>query len=120
MKKSILIIVENMPVPFDTRVWKEATSLQKNGYEVDVLCPQGQGRMSGRTRCSKGWRSYRHPMPKEGNGALGYMLRIQLRIVLGVPVFVVDLSPAWVSGHSRLQSSRRHFFESRCRSSFWG
>ena len=28
MKKKILIIVENLPVPFDTRVWKEALSLR--------------------------------------------------------------------------------------------
>ena len=31
MKRKILIIVENLPVPFDTRVWKEATSLRENG-----------------------------------------------------------------------------------------
>lgn len=39
----MLIIVENLPVPFDTRVWKEAVSLQASGYEVTVLCPQGRG-----------------------------------------------------------------------------
>ena len=36
-KKKVLIIVENLPVPFDTRVWKEASSLRGNGYEVTVL-----------------------------------------------------------------------------------
>ena len=43
MKRKILIIVENMPVPFDTRVWKEASSLHNNGYFVSVLCPKGKG-----------------------------------------------------------------------------
>ena len=40
MKKKILIIVENAPVPFDTRVMKEAVSLHEAGYEVTVLCPR--------------------------------------------------------------------------------
>ena len=43
MKRKVLIIVENLPVPFDSRVWKEATSLYKDGYEVTVLCPRGKG-----------------------------------------------------------------------------
>ena len=38
--KSILIIVQNLPVPFDRRVWQEATSLQKAGFQVAVICPK--------------------------------------------------------------------------------
>jgi hypothetical protein len=34
--KKVLIIVENLPVPFDRRVWMEATTLQKAGYEVNL------------------------------------------------------------------------------------
>jgi len=37
MKRRVLIIVENLPVPFDGRVWKEALSLHENGYVVTVL-----------------------------------------------------------------------------------
>jgi glycosyltransferase involved in cell wall biosynthesis len=40
-KKRILIIVENLPVPFDRRVWLESTTLKASGYEVSVICPQG-------------------------------------------------------------------------------
>ena len=39
MDRKILIIVENLPVPFDTRVWQEATTLAANGYTVSVICP---------------------------------------------------------------------------------
>ena len=39
-KKKILIIVQNLPVPFDRRVWMEATSLQKEGFVVSVICPK--------------------------------------------------------------------------------
>jgi hypothetical protein len=35
--KKVLIIVENLPVPLDFRVWKEARSLREAGYEVIVL-----------------------------------------------------------------------------------
>ncbi|NEQ16445.1 MAG: glycosyltransferase WbuB, partial [Moorea sp. SIO3E2] len=39
----VLIIVENLPVPFDRRVWMEATSLQKAGYQVNTISPKGNG-----------------------------------------------------------------------------
>jgi glycosyltransferase involved in cell wall biosynthesis len=40
-KGRILIIVENLPVPFDRRVWLESTTLRSAGYDVSVICPQG-------------------------------------------------------------------------------
>lgn len=72
MKKKILIVVENASVPFDTRVWKEALSLHEAGYEVTVLCPKMKGAEQG-YEISRGVRIYRHPMPKERNGALAYL-----------------------------------------------
>ncbi len=71
MKRKILIIVENLPVPFDTRVWKEASSLQANGYEVTVLCPRGKG-YERNHEVIDGVHIYRHPLPNEGNSPLGY------------------------------------------------
>jgi glycosyltransferase involved in cell wall biosynthesis len=78
--KKILIIVENIPVPFDTRVWKEATSLQTNGYEVTVLSPRAKG-------CSEPYQFlenvhiYRHPTAKEGNSPLGYLFEYGYALV---------------------------------------
>jgi glycosyltransferase involved in cell wall biosynthesis len=72
VKKKILIIVENLPVPFDGRVWKEACSLHKNGYEVTVLCPKGKGYSKG-YELLEGIHIYRHPMPREGNTPAGYL-----------------------------------------------
>ena len=72
MKKKILIIVENLPVPFDSRVWKEACSLRKAGYEVTVLCPRGK-EYDQVYEHMQGIHIYRHPMPKEGNSPLGYL-----------------------------------------------
>jgi glycosyltransferase involved in cell wall biosynthesis len=70
--KKILIVVENLPVPFDGRVWKEALSLRKAGYEVTVLCPKGKGYERGH-EVLEGVHIYRHPMPKEGNTPAGYL-----------------------------------------------
>ncbi|HSC26001.1 MAG TPA: hypothetical protein VLD67_01930 [Vicinamibacterales bacterium] len=38
-----LIIVENLPVPFDTRVWNEAKTLTAAGGQVSVIYPKGKG-----------------------------------------------------------------------------
>jgi glycosyltransferase involved in cell wall biosynthesis len=72
VKKKILIVVENAPLPFDTRVMKEAVSLHEAGHEVTVLCPRAKGAMLGYEVIS-GVRIYRHPMPEEGNSAFGYL-----------------------------------------------
>ncbi len=41
--RSICIVVQNLPVPFDRRVWLECQALQAAGYEVSVVCPKGKG-----------------------------------------------------------------------------
>jgi glycosyltransferase involved in cell wall biosynthesis len=72
VKKKVLIIVENAPVPFDPRVWKEAVSLSQNAYEVTVLCPRDKG-YERRHEVLDGIHIYRHPMPREGSGLFGYL-----------------------------------------------
>jgi glycosyltransferase involved in cell wall biosynthesis len=72
VKRKVLIIVENAPVPFDPRVWKEAIALRKADYEVTVLCPRDKGYEQG-YELREEIHIYRHPMPKEGNSALGYL-----------------------------------------------
>ena len=72
MRRKILIIVENLPVPFDRRVWKEACSLHQNGYDVTVLSPRGKG-YAQRHEVIDGVHIYRHPMPKEGSSPFGYL-----------------------------------------------
>ncbi|MEO8908100.1 MAG: glycosyltransferase family 4 protein [Microbacteriaceae bacterium] len=39
----ILIIVQNLPVPLDRRVWLECQALIARGYRVSVICPKGPG-----------------------------------------------------------------------------
>lgn len=70
--RRVLIIVENLPVPFDRRVWMEATTLRAAGYEVSIICPTGKG-YTARHEILDGIHIYRHPLPAEGNGLLGYI-----------------------------------------------
>ena len=43
MKRRVLIIVQNLPVPFDRRVWLECRALTGAGYRVAVVCPKSKG-----------------------------------------------------------------------------
>jgi glycosyltransferase involved in cell wall biosynthesis len=42
VQRRILIIVQNLPVPFDRRVWLECQALTAAGYRVAVVCPKGK------------------------------------------------------------------------------
>lgn len=73
MNRKVLVIVENLPVPFDTRVWKEAIALREAGYSVTVLCPKGKS-FRKTYELLEGIHIYRHPMPEEGHRPIGYLL----------------------------------------------
>ena len=71
--RRVLIIVENLPSPFDRRVWQEATTLRQHGYEVSIICPTGKG-YTEKYEEIDGIHIYRHNLPLEADGALGYLL----------------------------------------------
>ena len=71
-KAAVLIIVENLPVPFDRRVWMESTTLRENGYDVAVICPTGRQYDSLYEEID-GIHVYRHPLPPEVSSAAGYL-----------------------------------------------
>ena len=69
----VLIIVENLPVPFDRRVWAEATTLRDAGHSVSVICPRGPRHWSAQETI-EGISIFRHPLPIEARGAAAYFL----------------------------------------------
>ena len=71
--RRVLIIVENLPVPFDRRVWHEARTLTAAGAQVAVICPTGKG-YEARHEELDGVHIYRHPLPVDARGAAGYLL----------------------------------------------
>lgn len=70
-KPGVLIIVENLTVPLDRRVWQEAKTLRDAGYTVSVICPRG-GRYTASYELLEDIHIFRHPLPLEADGALGY------------------------------------------------
>jgi len=92
LPKKVLIIVENLPVPPDRRVWLEATTLLQAGYEVSVICPKGHGYYKSFENID-GVHIFRHPFPYEANNALGYAFEYSWALfwqfVLSLRVFFV-------------------------------
>ncbi len=72
-KWRVLIIVENLPCPFDRRVWQEALALRGAGYSVSIICPKGRGYEKGH-EVLEDVHIYRYPQPIEGDSASGYAL----------------------------------------------
>jgi len=66
----ILIIVQNMPVPLDPRVWLECQALVRNGFGVSVICPKGPG--DPWRQNIDGVRIYKYPPPPGTSGLLSY------------------------------------------------
>lgn len=78
-RRRVLIIVENLPVPFDRRVWSEATTLRAAGYKISVICPKGQGAESS-FEIIEGVHIFRHPLPVATSGVLGYLLEYSIAL----------------------------------------
>lgn len=71
--RRVLIIVQNLPVPFDRRVWLEATSLTQAGYAVSVICPKAKGYNESYEQL-EGVDIYRYGLPIDAQGALGFVM----------------------------------------------
>jgi glycosyltransferase involved in cell wall biosynthesis len=71
--KHILILIENLSVPFDRRVWQEATTLKEFGAEVSIICPMMKD-YTKRNEIIDGIIIYRYPLQVEARSAFGYLL----------------------------------------------
>ncbi len=71
-KPAVLIIVENLPVPLDRRVWQEARALRDAGYEVAVICPRMRG-FTAPEETLEGIHIYRHWISEEASGVVGFL-----------------------------------------------
>ncbi|MCH8902295.1 MAG: glycosyltransferase family 4 protein [Bacteroidetes bacterium] len=77
--KHILIIIENLPAPFDKRVWQEACTLRDNGARISIICPKMKGFTKSYEKIDE-IEIYRHPLPLEAKGAIGYLLEYSLSL----------------------------------------
>lgn len=90
MTRHILILVENLSVPFDRRVWQESRALVDAGFKVTVICPTGAGQDREREARLEGVRILRYPLHAATGGPIGYLreytlaLFHTLRLAIGV------------------------------------
>jgi glycosyltransferase involved in cell wall biosynthesis len=68
-----LIIVENLSVPFDRRVWQECQALRDAGYEVAVICPQGSSQDREPHALIDGIDIHRYPLSAATGGSSSYL-----------------------------------------------
>ncbi|MEU7227897.1 glycosyltransferase family 4 protein [Streptomyces chrestomyceticus] len=68
-----LILVENLSVPFDRRVWQECTTLRDAGWTVHVVCPRGEKRDTEPEAVIDGVRIHRYPLRAATGGPAGYL-----------------------------------------------
>ena len=71
--RRVLIIVENLPCPFDRRVWQEARALHAAGYRVAIICPKGKG-YEASEEVLEGIRILRHPLRVRSRGRVRLLL----------------------------------------------
>lgn len=85
----VLILVQNLPVPFDRRVWQEALALDAVGYEVHIICPRTK-RYPRRRELLNGIHIYRYSPGPEARRSAAYLaeyaiaILAQLRLALGI------------------------------------
>ena len=99
-KAGILIIVENLTVPLDRRVWQEARTLHEAGYTVSIVCPKG-GKYTAPYEVLEGIHIFRHPLPIEADGALGYALEYSWALTWE---FALSLKAYWKVGFDAVQA----------------
>jgi glycosyltransferase involved in cell wall biosynthesis len=71
--KTCCLVVENLPVPLDGRVWQEARTLRDAGWTVYVVCP-ATDKFPLAYEELEGIKIYRHPQPLEAEGFGGFLL----------------------------------------------
>jgi len=92
--KRVLILVENLPSPFDRRVWQEAGALRDAGYTVSIICPTGRG-YEAKFEAIDGIHIWRYDLPMEGAGAMGYLVEYATALFW---TFVLSLRVLWARG----------------------
>lgn len=58
----VLMLVENLSVPADPRVWREARALRAYGFQVSIICPRGETRDREPYACIEDIHIYRYKL----------------------------------------------------------
>jgi glycosyltransferase involved in cell wall biosynthesis len=77
----VLMLVENISVPGDPRVWAEATTLRDAGILVSIICPKGKNQQESYT-CLEGIHIYRYRLPVQAASVKGYCAEYGIALLM--------------------------------------
>ncbi len=93
----VLMLVENLSVPADPRVWREARALHAYGFQVSIICPRGETRDREPYTCIEGIHIYRYKLSTTITKASDYIKEYSTAMLMSF----------WLS----LKIWRRHGFD---------
>src|SRR5258708_21106207 len=96
MKKvpKVLMLVENLPVPGDPRVWAEATTLRDAGFRITVISPKGLTYRESHA-CIEDIHIYRYRLPNHSGGFKGYYTEYSVALLM---TFLLSLKVLYLQG----------------------
>ena len=77
--RRVLILVEDLPVPFDRRVWSEAQTLRDAGWRVTIVAPRGEGARRWHDRIDR-IEVFRYPLPTTAAGLANHLVEYAVAI----------------------------------------
>lgn len=80
--RKILMLVENLPVPADRRVWSEAITLRDAGYQVSIICPMGATRHREPYSCIENIHIYRYQLLTAGHRCISYIVEYSVALLM--------------------------------------
>jgi len=85
-----LILVEDLPVPFDRRVWTESKTLRDAGWRVTVISPKGEGASRWHEKID-GIEVFRYPLPTTAAGLISHLAEY----AVAIPATLILALLAW-------------------------
>ena len=76
------MLVENIPVPIDPRVWPEAIALRDHGFQVSIICPKGPTQHRESYICIENIHIYRYQLPTIRSKYIAYVVEYGVAIFM--------------------------------------
>ncbi|MFL5706842.1 MAG: glycosyltransferase family 4 protein [Ktedonobacteraceae bacterium] len=78
----VLMLIENCSIPFDNRVWAEATTLRDYGFQVSIISPKGSRMDRESYICIKDIHIYRYELPTIANKYAAHILEYTVALFM--------------------------------------
>jgi glycosyltransferase involved in cell wall biosynthesis len=84
--KHVVLCVQNLSVPQDPRVWREARTLRRAGYHVSVVCPLGPNRLC--HEVVDGVSIHRYRAPVDTTTKAGYLAETACALIMSATLIL--------------------------------